>query len=252
MLPSSGSDAHWERYGRLDPYFGVLSADEFKSENLDQAATERFFATGQEHIDHVLATVRAHLAPDFEPAKALDFGCGVGRLVIPLAALVDEVVGVDVANSMLEEARRNCEARHIGNVSLVTQLEDLPATASFDFIHSYVVFQHIRVARGERMVRQLLACLTPGGVVALHFTYDAPRYARLVHWLMRNIPLTANLYNLFIGRRLTYPIMQSNFYDLNRLFQLLQSAGCGNAHLEFERHNRNDTVMIYSQKATAT
>ena len=37
--------------------------------------------------------------------RALDFGCGAGRLTRALAARFESVVGVDVADAMLDKAR---------------------------------------------------------------------------------------------------------------------------------------------------
>lgn len=110
------------------------------------------------------------------------------------------------------------------------------------------MFQHIPIAKGERIFKCLIKRLSVGGVGALHFTYHAPKHARLVHWILRNIPFACNLYNLLIGRSLTYPIMQSNFYNLNKLFYILQLQKCSNIYLEFTIHKRNSGVMLYFQK----
>ena len=40
------TDAAWEYYGRTDPYFGVLTADEFRTANLTADAKRAFFAVG--------------------------------------------------------------------------------------------------------------------------------------------------------------------------------------------------------------
>ena len=42
----------------------------------------------------------------FEPASVLDAGCGTGRVAIELAARSIDVVGVDLDDDMLAEARR--------------------------------------------------------------------------------------------------------------------------------------------------
>src|SRR5215204_1073046 len=104
---TEGSDAVWERYGRLDPYFGVLNKEPYKSENLDASALEKFFRSGEEDVRSFLKVAQEHFDSGFQPTRALDFGCGVGRLTIPLAGVCSRVVGVDVAPSMLEEAQKN-------------------------------------------------------------------------------------------------------------------------------------------------
>jgi len=248
MFTSRDSDDHWERFGKTDPYFGVLSEEQYKYDTLDNESRLRFFASGKEHIDTTLQNVRAHFLPEFHPDRALDFGCGVGRLVIPLSFIAKEVVGIDVSHSMIEEAKRNCAEQEISNVRFVADIAELASEPKFDFIHSILVFQHIPVARGLAIVEAMIERLKPGGVATLQFTYHAPVYARLVHWTLRNIPFACNLYNLIMRRKLTYPVMQANFYCLNRLFRILQNLRCNKVFSEFTDSGRNSGIMIYFQK----
>ncbi len=88
------TDTDWDKWGETDPYFGVLSSDEYRAGNLSEEHRAKFFDSGSDYIDRMLATVREHLDSDFEPVSALDFGCGVGRLVIPLANVATTVVGM--------------------------------------------------------------------------------------------------------------------------------------------------------------
>ena len=41
-------DESWRKFGKTDPYFGVLTADRFRKENLDEAALRDFFASGED------------------------------------------------------------------------------------------------------------------------------------------------------------------------------------------------------------
>src|SRR5882762_1792622 len=100
------SNSDWERFGRDEPYFGVLLDEKFRLRNLTPQALEEFFASGEAHVERVFRTIVRHLDPDFAPATALEFGCGVGRVLVPLARRCPSVVGVDVSASMLAEARR--------------------------------------------------------------------------------------------------------------------------------------------------
>src|SRR5277367_1629330 len=100
------TDHEWEEWGRRDPYFGVLTHPRFRRANLTEAAKSEFFESGRLHVEYVMQVVRKHIDADFTPKRALDFGCGVGRILIPLAQVTQEVVGVDVSPSMLHEAKR--------------------------------------------------------------------------------------------------------------------------------------------------
>jgi SAM-dependent methyltransferase len=162
-----GTDRDWEEWGKSDPYFGVLSSDEFHAKNLDEAALAKFFEKGEKHIDQVLRTIRDRLDKDFNVRRCADLGCGVGRLVIPLAGLSDEVVGIDVSESMLAEAQANCQKRQIENVSFVQSDDNLSRlSGQFNLVHSCLVLQHIPTARGMRILEALAKRLEAGGVTA--------------------------------------------------------------------------------------
>ena len=164
------TDADWDRIARDQPYFGVLAQPEFLVEAIDDAAKERFFASGRADIDHAVAVIRAHLDPDFAPATATDFGCGVGRLSLAMAAHAGHVVGVDVAVAMRDLAAKHAEALQVGNVEF---RDTAPGEAAW--VNSLIVFQHISPPRGHELLDELLATVTVGGVASLHFSTHRDR-----------------------------------------------------------------------------
>ena len=91
----------WDYLGEHDPLWAILS---FPQKRGNRWQLEEFFATGRDEIDAVLKDV-ANRFPDVPRCCALDFGCGVGRLTRALAAHFDRVIGVDVAASMIRQAR---------------------------------------------------------------------------------------------------------------------------------------------------
>lgn len=70
---------------------------------------KEFFRSGYDYIDHVIKLIKNHIYPTYTVNKAFDFGCGVGRLVIPLTEIADHVTGVDVSESMLKEAKKTAK-----------------------------------------------------------------------------------------------------------------------------------------------
>jgi SAM-dependent methyltransferase len=245
------TDRAWEEYGRRDPYFGVLSHSQFLREALTPESREEFFRTGRHHVEGLLADIRSHLDPDFVPRDALDFGCGVGRLLIPLATLCHRVMGIDISPSMLEEARRNCEQRGLTNVRLALSDDALTrVTEDFDLVHSFIVLQHIPPSRGEVILEALLRRVRPGGVAALHFTYGRdsswPRAA--VTWMRRTLPLVNGFVNIARGRAFSYPMMQMNSYRLPAIFSLLRAEGVDGCHMRFTDHGGHLGVMLYAKR----
>jgi len=83
----------WRPFGRVDPYYGVLSNEQFRADRLDATALEAFFQTGEDHVAWTIGSIRRLVAPEFEARRVLDFGCGVGRLVLPFARRASEEIG---------------------------------------------------------------------------------------------------------------------------------------------------------------
>ena len=77
--------------------------------------------------------------------RALDFGCGVGRLTQALATYFDEAVGVDIAPSMVKLAKRynRFKARCVYYVNREADLRLFP-DQQFDFIYTNIVLQHMK------------------------------------------------------------------------------------------------------------
>jgi SAM-dependent methyltransferase len=241
------TDGEWEQLGRDDPYYGVISAGQYHRENLTESEKEAFFQSGDEHIAHILQVLRDHFDPGFSPHRALDFGCGVGRLLLPLAERAQQVVGVDVSTSMLAEARVNCAARRLDNVGLLQSDDQLSAlTGSFDLVHSFIVFQHIPPPRGERIFRHLLEHLQAGGAGAVHFLYAKQTPSKMLEqWVKAHVPFSKYAFNLLRRRRLNTPQMQMYAYDLNRMLRLLQNNGISQVHAELTDHAGELGIILY-------
>src|SRR4051812_46992911 len=131
------SDAAWRQFGQNDPYYGVFSSERFRAQNLNEASLKEFFDSGEGHIDEILRSAKLHANDQLAMDDALDFGRGVGRLVLPLARRFRSVVGIDISNDYLAEAERNCNLRGIANAEFATSLTPLAASGRrFDLIHS--------------------------------------------------------------------------------------------------------------------
>jgi SAM-dependent methyltransferase len=161
--------ADWEALARAEPYFAVLANGSDGDVAANRVATAEFFATGEADVAGLLQAVASLLGRKVVMTSALDFGCGTGRLTIPLATRAERVVACDIAPTMLAHARRNAEAAGLQNVTFLLAEEalDLPA-GSFDFIASLLVLQYVPPAAGYALIRSLTRLLAPGGIAALH------------------------------------------------------------------------------------
>jgi len=229
------TDADWEWYGQNEPYFGVLTNPKFSRENLDERGREEFFESGRKDVELLLETVRSRIDRDFAPDSVLEFGCGVGRNLGAFSDHVERIVGVDVSASMLAEARENCWAQGLTNVTLLESDDALSRVdGQFDLVYSFIVFQHIPVERGEAILRALWKHLAPGGVGVIQLTYEG------LHGPDPGPPERRPA-----GQP---PPMQMNRYDLNRVFGILQDSGVREVFFTFTDHGGHLGVHCYFQR----
>lgn len=154
---------NWNDFGRTDPLWAILTVPGTRHGGWDP---DEFFRAGRTEIERVMQRVSTE-TNDRLPARhdrALDFGCGAGRLTQALAAHFDNVVGVDIAPSMIELARdydrssRKCSFVLLQGQDL-SELED----ASFDFVYTAHVLQHMHPRYARRYVAEFVRVLRPDG-----------------------------------------------------------------------------------------
>jgi ubiquinone/menaquinone biosynthesis C-methylase UbiE len=130
-----------------------------------------FYATATEVINSLESELRRVPAPQRSQWKALEIGCGPGRLMRPMSRHFAEIHGVDVSDEMISLARerlRDTPNAH-PHVSDGASLAEFP-DESFDFVYSFAVFQHVPsrdvIAAYMRETRRVLKT---GGFARLHF-----------------------------------------------------------------------------------
>lgn len=152
---------HWERHAATDPLWAVAAAEERRGRKWDEAA---FFDSGRREVATMLARLE-RLGLHVQHGRALDFGCGVGRLSQALAERFGEVHGIDIAPTMIDLARRynrhgdRCRYR-------VAESEALPfPDRTFDLVYSILVLQHMPPATAKRSLREMARVVAPGGAL---------------------------------------------------------------------------------------
>lgn len=170
------TDQDWRLLAERDPYWGVLSDDAFHRDAMDAASLQRFMQTGEDYVANLYALIQRHLVADFQPQRVLDVGCGVGRLLLPMARRAEQAVGVDIAPAMLTLTAQAAQAAGLGNLTLLPSDDTLSRLeGSFGLVNCYIVLQHIPPERGYQLISAMLARLAMGGVGSVQVTYAKAR-----------------------------------------------------------------------------
>ena len=182
----------WDYYGKHDPYYGVLSHEEFRGGALDAAAREKFFASG------------------------------VG------------VVEGFLSSAMLEEAGRNMAYRPNVSYELATSQSSRPV----DFVLSKIVFQHIPPREALRILGQLAARLTVGGVgiLDLPVRYTAGTLRRALSTVRTMLPSRE-------------PVIPLHIHDLDKVRAALSRSGCDTHHQLIQTPLFEKAVVIFRRQA---
>jgi SAM-dependent methyltransferase len=162
----------WERLAERDAYYAVCSHPDKAGGGWD---ADEFYASGRYAIDDVILPFVAEHGASMARGRALEFGCGAGRLSFALARHFDHVTGVDISAPMLERARDHGIPEPC--TLLLQDSPDLPDVppAAFDFVLSMLVIQHIPPPLGRRYLSALARRVAPGGVLLCQVPYGFAR-----------------------------------------------------------------------------
>ena len=152
---------NWDRFGRDDPYWAILTDPNLKGNKWDEDA---FFETGRKRIDKQVKQLK-QIKSNFKFHSALDFGCGAGRLTQGLANHFTCVSGVDIAPSMIQLA--NEKNKKDNCTYFLNQKNDLSLfkNEAFDFVFSIITLQHMQPKYAKNYILEFIRILKPEGII---------------------------------------------------------------------------------------
>ncbi len=167
----------WEQLGAKQPYWSVLTEEDYKKENLTQELESKFFMQGT-LVLKILHNVCEKAGVDYQKNLCLDYGCGLGRVTFHLAKEFDHVVGVDISKNHIALAKNKKAEFLVNNIDFVVLekgVEDIPKRP-YDLIFSVIVLQHIRKKEVFRIFSRFIELVKEGGVIIFQIPTYHPNY----------------------------------------------------------------------------
>ncbi|MDR3623859.1 MAG: class I SAM-dependent methyltransferase [Chlamydiales bacterium] len=149
----------WEKNAQKDAFWAILTDLTKLGGKWDK---EEFFKTGKEEIQTLLHYMQGHSELQIvQFDKCVDFGCGLGRLSKGLSHHFKQVIGIDISQYMIIEAKKY----NPGIEFICNQEENLRVLSgsSIDFVYSNIVLQHMHPYFQKMYIREFARILKPNG-----------------------------------------------------------------------------------------
>lgn len=155
---------NWESLAKSDPMWAILS-DPAKKGNKWEIG--EFLETGVREIEQQMKYLEQNYSFK-DRATALDFGCGIGRLTLPLANYFDSVFGVDISDRMIhiaDQLKENRRNTYKGQITyILNKSNSIPFQENkFDLIYSRIVLQHLNKYNALLYISEFMRVLKRGG-----------------------------------------------------------------------------------------
>jgi SAM-dependent methyltransferase len=204
----------WSRLGREDPFFSVVTSEQYRLGKMSPEAMERFYDSGQIDLHRLEGTLSRHGRELPRDGVCVDYGCGLGRVTLWLARRCKRVIAIDVSEAHLQIARRELAARGVSNVEfrLLRRRDDLVMLKGANFFYSVIVLQHNPPPIIVDILQHALNGLNGGGAAF----FQVPTYGWDYGWN----------YDLFIDKDVPASDMEMHVVPQDVVFRLAAQAGC--------------------------
>jgi 2-polyprenyl-3-methyl-5-hydroxy-6-metoxy-1,4-benzoquinol methylase len=243
------SDPRFDAFAEREPFFAVLPAAQFLRANLTAEREAELFRTGEALVSWMFHVMDRHLWAHAAPMSMLEYGCGIGRLAIPLARRPGSVTAVDRSPAMMAAARREAARRGVTEIEFQTPDELFASARRFDLVCCFNVLQRLPRAEGMALLRALLDRVAPGGVGLFQLPYltRASAALRVARWMRARVPLANRVANRLRGKPPGVPFIPTHIYDLRDVLTTV-TASAADLHVHFEEEAELTNAIVFATR----
>ncbi|WP_203074100.1 class I SAM-dependent methyltransferase [Falsiroseomonas ponticola] len=169
----------WTRLGQERPFFSILPERRFSPDFAARNA-EAFQKTGRDEIEVLKRRLTALEIDPADHPEAVEYGCGVGRVTVPLSVLFRKVTGFDISQPHIDLAQQAVRGAGRKGVSL-SVVKDIRAldVPQHDFFYTRMVLHRNPPPLQAQILRRCLGRMRVGGIAVFQllthlegYTYD--------------------------------------------------------------------------------
>ena len=247
-------DAAFDAFAAREPFFATVTDPKFLRANLTPVRERKFYATGEALVERMFAIIEAGLVPGFAPVSMLEYGCGPGRLAIPLSRRPGSVSAIDRSPVMLDVARREAARRGAGHIAFDAPDAFAASSRKFDLVVCYHVLQRLSTRTGLSLIRSLVDRMSPGGVGVFQWPLGTGASAgvQVTRWAREHLPGVNATINRLRRKPSADAFIPTHAYALDEVMAVLKAAGCSGTHVVLEQSEGLDYAIAFARKAGGT
>lgn len=157
----------WEKLGNEEPFWSVVTHDEYKKNNMKETDLTRFYNSGKNQCISIINTLKRNEIIDFDEdvskLEITEIGCGVGRITLNLAKYFSKVNAYDISFGNIKIAQRVVNEKNV-EFCLVKSIDEYTHMPKADVVYSIIVLQHNCPAVIEYMLNAMFESVRENGV----------------------------------------------------------------------------------------
>jgi SAM-dependent methyltransferase len=201
----------WQHLGELEPYWSVLTAEQFKKSKLRDI--DDFYNTGRQYVSTIFDTLDRNEIDYRWYQSCLEYGCGLGRVTRWLSEEFSCVFGYDISRTHLQEANLYLSNQDVKNVILrhITRPNDIINLPKVDLVYSIIVLQHNPPPLIQMIIKEMIRALNPGGAAM----FQVPTYRLGYRFALRE----------YLNEEATKKQMEMHILPQRMIFEIIGQEG---------------------------
>jgi SAM-dependent methyltransferase len=184
----------WVSLGITDPYWSVFTTPSYRSQtDLETPVKQEFYHTGWRELDHLQHVLKRNRLEADRIKKVIDWGCGVGRVTIPLCKTFGSCLGVDISDRHIGLARSAANKAGVSTIRFMLVDEFLRKRERADLIYSLITLQHNPPPLIVFFLSKIFHSLRAGGIAIFQVPCALWGYRFKVSDYLAQAPLAAEI-----------------------------------------------------------